>query len=397
MTVTARRMNMGARSVITGKQLRGQLTGRGTHVGPNALLRSSSYPAVSAPGPGPLTAPPLPTGGFWRIDGSDELDTGNNGLCTNWTAGVSTPYVYNNHPSNLGGLVGSDMVIDGFSISAGTYVFQFMDLSASNCYIQDPAPDMIFRGCRNRAADDNAPGFWNSPPTGSTYVNDIYFLYCDTGGTGPTALEICAIPIDVENCGGITLYRSYISYMSNGIQPAAQTGSSGTMDLIENFIEKITNFMGDHLEAFNIEGGQTNYRMLRNHIVFVTPDENSAPVIDTACIYTTQSTSFPFTGTGTNPDGTPGYQIIGNYCGGSGYCFYWGYDSGVTGSVVNMLASNNLVTQSVWPAGFTGGGASGAGGGYNGPSTFEAPWGTFGNSQSNNLWADGPNRGTSFM
>ena len=87
----------GARTITTGKQLRGQCDGTtsnlsrlATHVGPNALLRSGTYPNVkTARGTGPLTAVPVPGVGYWTINGSAEFGT--DGLCTNWAGSPASP------------------------------------------------------------------------------------------------------------------------------------------------------------------------------------------------------------------------------------------------------------------------------------------------------------------
>jgi hypothetical protein len=329
----ARALMRGARTITTGKQLRGQCDGTtsnvnrlATHVGPNALLRRSTYPNVSAsPGSGALTAPTVPGIGYWTINGSTEFSktgSASPGLCTNWagspgSSGAAPAYVYNNLTSNLGGIVPSGgMSIDGFAVPAGAYVFQFMDFD-SGMGISSGAPAMVFRGCRARAGGNvGAPGVWNASSGG--YDNPFWFLYCDIGGT--SAPEVAVVMLDIQEASGITIYRSYASYVTTAFQVDA---TCPTTDIIECYIEKLTNYSGSHLDGIATNGSNTNFRFLRNYIVAAEYDENDTLVDQTTCLEMIQDGG-PYPGTGTNPDGTPGYQIIGNYVGGTGYCFYLG-------------------------------------------------------------------------
>jgi hypothetical protein len=369
-----------------------------THVGPNALLRTSTYPNVSAaPGPGPLLAVPVPGAG-WRIDGSSEFGT--DGLCTNWagspgSAGAAPAYVYNNLPSNKGGIVGAGgLVIDGFPVPAGTYVFQFMDISSGATTVQliAPGPSCVFRGCRGRYAQ-SAPGFWNASP-GDAWAGALWLLYCDAGGTGKnTSTQVTDTAIDIESSSGITVYRCYISYV--GHMTAQMAASTTSYDMIECYSEKGIYNPSLHFNggAF-MGGGQDNCRIQRNHIVHESPDENGNPLSETSCISLNNysngtyggGTVLPLAGTGTNPDGTPGYQITGNYCGGTGYPFYLGQITPASVSpVTNMTFAGNLLTASVNSAG-----------GADGPVDIAPAWGGSGCTQSGNLWADGPHAGTTF-
>ena len=217
------------RAITTGKQLRGQLAGLSTHVGPNALLRSASYPAItSLPAQGggaigPLTAVPFTanSGGALVIDGSQEFASG--GICTNWagapaSAGAAPAYVYNNNPSNLGGIVPSGgMVIDGFAVPGNAYVFQFMDVSWNGVSIAATARDMVFRGCRGRGTTVPATGFFN--PGAALYAGQIFFMYCDVGGSGSGSDGPAAGCIKMLNCGGFTAYRCYLSDAATMLQP----------------------------------------------------------------------------------------------------------------------------------------------------------------------------------
>jgi hypothetical protein len=51
-----------------------------------------------------------------------------------------------------------------------------------------------------------------------------------------------------------------------------------------------------------------------------------------------------------------------------------------------MNANHNLMTASVYSTG-----------GFFGPATAVPSWGSFGNAEANNTWADGPSQGTSFL
>ena len=411
MTVTARRMRMGARTITTGKQLRGQLTGLSTHVGPNALLRSSSYPAISSypaqagGASGPLTAVPFTgTYSYMRIDGSSEF--GDGGICTNWagapTSSEASPaYVYNNNPSNLGGIVPSGgMTIDGFFVPANSYVFQFMDISWGGADILNGAPALVFRGCRARGGA-GATGFWTLSDSG--YAEGLWFLYCDSGGLSGADLSTNCIKATYS--GGVTLYRCYLSATTTAFQPITSTGQ---IDFLECFIEELAyqNY-GDgesqtHLNGVTLNGNQTNCRVLRNNIVIGQTDLNGHVIQDTDCISFFQDVVDDVTpnypGTGTNPDGTVGYQVIGNYMGGTGYCLYLPDQQ----TVSNFYVVNNLITASIWPVGSTEDDALGGGGGWEGPVTDEPTWDAVtgsqvGNHQANNLWADGEHAGLSFM
>ena len=409
MTATARAMRMGARTITTGKQLIGQLNGPATHVGPNALTRSASYPVTTYSPPqdggpvGPLTAVPFTadSGAALVIDGSTEFEAG--GICTNWAGspsslGTSPPYIYNNHPSNLGGTVPSGgMKIDGFPVPAGAYVFQFMDVSWNGVSISAPAPAMVFRGCRGRGTQVPSSGFFNTGD--ETYTGLIFFMYCDVGGQDGGDDGPASNCIKMQQSGGFTAYRCYLSDTTTSMQPLTTTNQ---IDIFECFVEQLSylNYgtgSQSHLNGITFSGGEANCRIVRNHIVIASPDVNGHPVIDTDCIsFFQDSGNYP--GTGTNPDGTKGYQIIGNYLGGTGFCIYPGTSgeeyAGMPPSNYNL--QNNLITTSIYPI-INPGSSPGGGGGYDGPIYTQPPWGMNGNTQSGNLWADGSSARTSFI
>jgi hypothetical protein len=356
-----------------------QVTALNANVGPNALLASASYPAPSSASSGPLTLAPLPVGfTFWRINSTP--GSGQFTLPNLWSAGATTPYVLSNSPANLGGIVpAGGMVIDGYPVVAGTYVFQFMDLSLGGFLLLSGGPPVMFRGCRIRAAA-SSPGFFNSETGG--YTGQFYAHFCDFGGAGPASE--CDIALQVTDTGGQRLLRNYISWVGSGIIPSAP---SVFCDVIENLIEDITLFTGTlHLNGLKFQGGDTNCRWLRNCIVFDRYDALGNQVTQTDPVGLIP-TFGAFAGTGINSDGSTGYFIQGNFVGGGGYCMYLGSNSS-NSPVSNMTLTGNLWTAGQWPNG-----------GANGASAFAPPsgWGASGNSQSANLWADGPNAGMSVI
>ena len=80
----------------------------------------------------------------------------------------SANYVYNNSTGNHGGVVpAGGMLIDGYSVPAGTWVAQFYDCSAAAMIIMGDVagsasawPGVLFRGCRMRN-NWSAPGAYN--------------------------------------------------------------------------------------------------------------------------------------------------------------------------------------------------------------------------------------------
>lgn len=375
----------GSGVITSGSQLIGQLAGTSTNVGPNALLASASYPLPTYTGTslGPLQQVPLPTRGFWQIDGTDEITD----IAAHVWGSTTQAYVSNNTSANKGGIVGgAGATIDGYPVPAGTVVFQFLDFSTNgnnggNLYFTTGGPNILFRGCRFRAGSYAAPGVFNSETGG--FASDLYIHYCDLGGSGPSLADCATVAIDVEQGANLRCLRNYISYVSTGMQP-----NMGTFcDVIENFIEKIT--LADptwHLNGIAVNGGNPNFLILRNSIVTANTDELGNAITQTDCIAMFQDFG-TFPGNGTNSDGSTGYYVQGNFVGGTGYCFYIGQNAGTAASTVNNVHfDNNLVTT-----------ASYSTGGSFGPANAIPTWGSFGNEETNNLWADGSLSGTSFI
>jgi hypothetical protein len=309
----------------------------------------------------------LPSRGYWRGDTPNEWSpTGN--------------YVYNNSPSNKGGVVpAGGMVIDGYTVPAGTRVAQFRNFSAGDFYVTS-GQNILFRGCRWRHTN-RAPGDFNCA-AGQT--SRIWILHCDSGGVGAADAQYNEVPIKLASAGsGSAVYRCYISYTTSGIQ----INASG-VDVVENFIEKLTLFYGSpgppgesgekHLNGITVNGGENCMRVLRNRILVATPDEAGHAIIQTDCISFFQDFG-TFPGTGTNPqDGTIGYRVMDNYIGGTGFCLYAGKNAGsASNSVNNMVVTGNKITNQWYPNG-----------GSFGSIAAEPAWGTLGNVKSNNTIAE---------
>lgn len=293
------------------------------------------------------------------------------------------PYVYDNNPSNKGGIVpAGGLTIDGIDVAAGTYVVQFQEFSSD--FYMTASNSFVFRGCKMRWGN-RAPGFWN---TTAGWTGKMYVGYCDLGGTSALDADYNEVGVRITSGAGGAIYRNYISYTATGIQL-----NTHNYDLTENYIEKVSYYYGPnpppgestdkHLNGITLNGGENCVRILRNNIVIANPDEAGRIINQTDCISFFQDFG-DFPGTGQNSDGTYGYRVLDNYVGGTGYCFYAGMNPGFpTTSVQNMHLAGNKVTTSVYPNG-----------GANGAIAAVPVWGSYGNTKTNNTWADGPNAGT---
>jgi hypothetical protein len=313
-----------------------------------------------------------------------------------WDAGgwiPNAPYVYNDDPTNHGGYVpAGGMTIDGFLIPAGVWVAQFdnfgnqsMIVDGNNNGASAAFPGIVFRGDSWRGTD-TAPGFGNIYANSNTH---IWILYSDAGGLGAADNQDNEVPFSFsDGTTPGTFFRNYVSYTSSGIQANSASGSQ----IIENYIEKITLFYGQsgppgqsgpyHLNGITFNGGETNALVVRNKILLQSPDDAGHQIAQTDAISFFQDFgSFP--GTGTNLDGSVGYEVENNYVGGGSYSIYTGQNAGTASTTVqHMVVTGNQVTTQWWPTG-----------GSNGPLAATPAWGSFGNSCSNNTWTDGPNAG----
>lgn len=353
------------------------------------------------------TAPAIPNGGGGSVTHGEQLTKAMTGFTplgvtsanltavdtsnrvSNWPGNtwpswiINSPYVYNNNPSNKGGVVpAGGMMIDGFMVPAGTYVVQFLDFSGGQIVVEGdvngaypPFAGLMIRGCKWRGPSSNVGMISEN---GMSCGGKIWIHYCDLGGLGSQPADYSEIPLKISNTNAQS-YRNYISYATTGIQ---FVGIPGT-NIIENYIERLTTFNtnGPHINGITFNGGDSCARVERNHIVAQTPEDNGSGkgVDQTDCISFFQDFGF-YPGNGTNDDATTGYRVIDNYVGGTGYCFYGG--TGGQGSVTNMQFIGNKITTSSWPNG-----------GFYGPMAANPVWGSNGNVNTNNTWADGPNAG----
>jgi hypothetical protein len=320
-----------------------------------------------------LDSPAMPTRGYWRTDTPDEFVP----------AGT---YVYNNSPTNHGGTVpAGGLTIDGYAIPAGTLVSQFRNFGAGTFGCTGTTP-VLFRGCRFRGPN-TAPGVLNDAGNGAP----LYVLYCDAGGLGAADAQYNEVPFKIAGSPNSILARNFITYTTTGIQV-----NSHQCRVVENYIDKLTYFYGPnpppgegtdkHLNGFTMNGGENSILFLRNHVTLPSPDDAGRTINQTDAFSMFQDFG-AFPGTGTNADGTTGYRVVNNYLGGGGVTVYAGVNAGQPqSSVANMYLVGNRVTTQWWPNG----GAVGA-------ITAVPAWGSNGNSQSDNLWDDGANAGTSFV
>jgi len=313
--------------------------------------------------------------------GGSNIGTG--GSMPSWIP--NAPYVYNNDPSNHGGIVpAGGLTIDGFSVPAGAWVSQFNDFGNDSLFIVGnnggstaSFPGIVFRGCRWRGPA-KAPGYLN---TRSGSHTNIWVLFSDAGGLGPADSQYNEVPFSIgDDTSTAIFYRNYISYTTTALQPNVRSAQ-----IIENFIEKITLYYngaappgestGKHLNGISFNGGTPAALVVRNKILLQSPDDAGRTINQTDAISFFQDFgSFP--GTGSNLDASIGYQVKDNYLGGGGYTVYAGMNAGKpSSSVQNMVLTGNVITTQWWPRG-----------GSFGPIAAEPAWGSFGNLKSNNTF-----------
>lgn len=363
--------------ILHGEDLRSPLEA-GTNVGIEPLLGANWESMIETP--------PFPGEGFYRVSASQWGQWPHAGF-------PDEPYVYNNDPDNHGGWVpAGGLMIDGYFVPEGTYIVQFMDLSAG-FYFSDAQFGFMLRGCRCRQ-QLLAPGLFNV--NGPTYGGEFMGAhYCDVGGLGPEDADRFEVGFKIEgsqaNGTHVQMVRNYFSYYNTAIQfPSPWVHS---FELIENYCEKPNYNYGPagpngdnddiHINGVWISGGQTHCLILRNKIVGQHPDELGRTVGQTDCIIWFQGGG-PNLGTGgPNSDSTSGYQTRDNYLGGTGWVVYAGKpDAQPVETAHNFTYTGNKITTQWWPNG-----------GYYGPISEEPLWGSYGNTKDNNTWADGPNVG----
>lgn len=337
-----------------------------------------------------------PSRGYWRFDAVTEFAT------------VSSNYVYNNNPTNYGGIVpAGGMIIDGYNVAAGTYVVQFRDLPDNySFYAQGTSLKVLFRGCRFRwTLGTDGTGIFNDYT--STASQQIMLQYCDIGLQSLDPPPTSEGTMLIKFIGGANhrLLRNYYTRSSTFIQPNAQG-----CEIAENYISEYIYAYGEagtsgagpdsttyHLNGISSEGGLTSIKILRNRILCASPDgaTGGGNTVAGQIGYGTQPGQIGY-GSGTAPgrlttqtdcialfssngssnigDAITGIQVKDNYLGGSGYCLYAGNSKG---DCQNIIVTGNTFTTRWW----TNGGNFGV--------VADIPnWGVNGNSQANNVWAD---------
>jgi hypothetical protein len=343
-----------------------------------------------------------PVRGYWRFDTPDEFS-------------LTTPYVYNNDPTNYGGIVpAGGMTIDGYTVPAGTYVVQFRVMPDNiNFGAQGTSLKVLFRGCRFRwSSGTDGVGLFND--YGSIASQQIMVHYCDIGFASKNPIAGEGL-MHIKLLGGLNhrILRNYMTNNATFVQP----GTNG-VSLIENWIDEAVYFFGEmgtsgsggtsvlHMNGCSIEGGLSTLYIQRNRILFPSPDgatgggaaaagqpgygtqpgqtgygSGTAPgriVGQTDCIAL-------FTSNGTQWDTGTDVQIRDNLLGGAGFPLY---AESSAHQQTNLKITGNKVTTKWWTDGGSGGDGTGQHGavswGVGGPIVN----GVNGCELSNNTWYD---------
>ena len=304
-----------------------------------------------------LGTPVTPTRGYWLINTPSEY-------------APSGAYVYNNNPSNKGGIVpAGGLTIDGYNVPAGTIVCQFSNLSASDFSAQGQGGSYLFRGCRFRNSAIGQSSQFNDFT--ATYTNRLF--YCDMGST--SAADAAWQGSFWKSIGGSghVMLRNYCSYEYVTFQPNVPN-----CQFIENYVEKLIYYGGEagppgqpgvplHMACLGCEGGGIGFRILRNKIIPASPDDGGHVFVNGAAL------AFE----GTNGGNYKDCQVSDNYLSGFNYVFL---DFGEIAGSTNIIITGNKVTTR-W---FTNGAVTGVEQAGPNPPT----WGTNGNVKSGNVWAD---------
>lgn len=339
-----------------------------------------------------LTTVTVPSRGYFRFDTPDEFIP----------AGT---YVYNNNPTNHGGTVpAGGLTIDGYFVPAGTVVAQFYNFPDSGWGAQGTSLKVLFRGCRMRwSIGCDGTGIFNDYT--ATASQQVMVHYCDIGlNTKDPASGEGLMHIKFLGGANHRILRNYMTNSSTFLQPNVNGCS-----VIENWIDEAIYPYGDlgpsgggdflHLNGCSIEGGLSTLYILRNHIMYPSPDgatgggltaagqtgygtqpgqtgygAGTAPgrlVPQTDCIAL-------FTSNGTQWSGGTDVQVRDNYVGGSGYCIY---SESSSGQQANVKITGNKISTKWWTDGGRFGQISWGSGGAitNGVNGCEL---------SNNTWAD---------
>lgn len=365
------------------------------HVGPWTLQGV-------AKGSESLTALTGPGRGFWRFDTPDEFSSS-----TAWpsNANDANPAVLNSPTLHEGTVTGSPVTIDGYSIPVGTRIVQFREFpDGLDFYAQGTTLKVLFRGCRFRFSE-GVSGASLINDNGAAAGQQVMVHYSDIGCVSMDPPNGASAFMFYKSLGGSNhrWLRNYQTRSAVFLQPNAPG-----WEIVENWMGEYIYAYGEagtsggfdsttyHLNGISTEGGQTRIRILRNRILCQSPDGSTGSTgTATGQIgygtqpgqtgygagsepgrLTTQTDCIAlFAITGANAgDGTTGIQIRDNYLGGSGVCIYAG---NADGGATNVHLTGNKVTTRWW----TNGGNFGA-------ITDLPVWGSNGNDQSNNTYAD---------
>lgn len=375
--------------------------------GPGIITHGSQLtPAVVGPwtlqaatkGSETLSSLTGPSRGFWRFDTPDEfLPT------AAWpsNANDSNPSILNDPTLHGGVVTGAPVVIDGYTIPIGTRIVQFTVFpDGYDFYAQGTGLKVLFRGCRFR---------WTNGVGGSGIFNDASSLatqqimthYCDIGLVSLDPPNGSEALMHMKFLGGQNhrAFRNYHTRTSAFMQP-----NNGAFEITECYMTEYIYAYGEagtsgvgpdsttyHLNGISIEGGVNGGVIKRNLILCQSPDGSTGSSGSAAgqVGYGTQPTQVGY-GAGTNPgrlttqtdcialfaiaSSNTNATIDSNYLGGSGFVLYAG---NADGGATNITVTNNQFTTKWW-----------TNGGNHGVITDVPTWGSNGNVESNNTWAD---------
>lgn len=295
----------------------------------------------------------------------------------------STPYVYNNNPSNHGGIVpAGGMTIDGYFVPAGTWVAQFYNFKSSVIVegnvngAYGSFPGILFRGNRMRG-NWTSPGWLNQNSVGHGGI--IWITYSDGGGTTALLPNITETIFESQHNNTTDKFYLIRNYLSYATTLAFLRGDGDAA--IENYGENVVPYYNNdtyHMNGIANSGGQTASLWLRNHLDFSPQPGDSPYIYPQNDVIQLAADDGAYPGTGTNIDGSIGYQIRDNYLAGAAHTLQLGVDKNNTPAQVKSVVVTGNKFSTKW---YTNSGSSGIS--YKNPT-----WGSYGNVWSNNLWSD---------
>lgn len=347
-------------------------------------------------------SPALPVRGYYRFDEPAEFLSD-----TPWPANAndSNPDVLNDPDLHAGVVTGAPVTIDGYSIPVGTYILQFYEWpDNSEFYAQTTALKILFRGCRWRhSLGLSGAGLFND--ANAQAAQQIMTHYCDVGMQSADPANGASGMMHIKNLAGTNhrYLRGYHSLTSTFFQPNTQG-----CQFIENYCTDMVYSYGEagpngtfdsaayHNNGISSEGGLQRISILRNRLVFPSPDPATGSTGTAAGqigygtqpgqtgygagsnpgrgLYQTDCIAL-FAITGPNQGASPGDILIdGNLLGGTGYCLYAG---NADGNAQGIHLTNNRFTTRHWTNGAN-----------FGPIADVPAWGSNGNFEANNTWAD---------